>query len=346
MSLLFESAEKADFQLGLDWFRLLAGSTLGRQHVVSIGVLLDGDRPLAALPLRVGVGRAGTEVGALANFYTSRFAPLLNPEVRATDLASLITGLRSMATRPRSMSFWPLEKDSPEFALLRESILCAGLRPFEYFCFGNWHLPLTGPRPSWDEYLRRRPGEVRNTLRRMTRRFDAEGGRIEIVMDAGDLDRAIAAYGAVYQASWKRPEPHPGFMPGLILLCARRGWLRLGIAWIGAQPIAAQLWIVAHGRASIFKLAYDSEFGRLSPGTLLTAALMRHVIEVDRVDEVDYLTGDDDYKRAWMTHRRERWGIVAYDPRTLGGAWLLARERAVRTAKPLLARWHSRGRAP
>jgi hypothetical protein len=37
------------------------------------------------------------------------------------------------------------------------------------------------------------------------------------------------------------------------------------------------------------------------------------------VAEVDYLIGDDAYKQDWMSHRRERWGIVAYNPRTLFG---------------------------
>ncbi len=32
--------------------------------------------------------------------------------------------------------------------------------------------------------------------------------------------------------------------------------------------------------------------------------------------DVDYLTGDDPYKKDWMTHRRERWGITAFNPRT------------------------------
>jgi CelD/BcsL family acetyltransferase involved in cellulose biosynthesis len=42
---------------------------------------------------------------------------------------------------------------------------------------------------------------------------------------------------------------------------------------------------------------------------------MRHALDVDKVREVDYLTGDDPYKRNWMSHRRERWGIAAFDPR-------------------------------
>ncbi len=46
---------------------------------------------------------------------------------------------------------------------------------------------------------------------------------------------------------------------------------------------------------------------------------MQHVIEVDQVREIDYLSGDDAYKQDWMSHRRERWGILAFNLRTFKG---------------------------
>lgn len=112
----------------------------------------------------------------------------------------------------------------------------------------------------------------------------------------------------------------------------------MGVAWLADKPIAAQLWVVADGKANIFKLAYDSAFASLSPGTVLTAALMRHVIDTDRVREVDYLTGDDPYKRLWMSHRRELWGLAAYDPCQPRGAWLAIGEMAARVGKRVLPR--------
>jgi CelD/BcsL family acetyltransferase involved in cellulose biosynthesis len=51
--------------------------------------------------------------------------------------------------------------------------------------------------------------------------------------------------------------------------------------------------------------------------------MMEHVIEKDRVSRIDYLTGDDDYKKNWMSVRKERHGIAAYNPRTLSGGGML-----------------------
>ena len=116
-------------------------------------------------------------------------------------------------------------------------------------------------------------------------------------------------------------------MATLITQASKSGWLRLGIAWLDRKPIAAQVWIVANGKADIYKVAYDEAFKDYSPGTVLTARLLQHVIERDGVHEVDYLIGDDPYKKTWMSDRRERWGVVAYNPATLAGA-LGARGRA------------------
>lgn len=41
---------------------------------------------------------------------------------------------------------------------------------------------------------------------------------------------------------------------------------------------------------------------------------MEHVIDIDRVAEIDYLIGDDLYKRDWVSCRRERRGLIAFNP--------------------------------
>ncbi|MCW5611024.1 MAG: GNAT family N-acetyltransferase [Rubrivivax sp.] len=339
---LFDTAERQDFQAGLDWLRLLGDTTCGAGDEVSLLLLRQCGRATAALPLitRVRGGRA--EVSALSNFYTSRLVPPIAAGVGVSALAQLFTALRKQSPRPAVVNLAPFERQSSEYTALRDALRQAGLHAYEYFCFGNWFLPAEDHAGRADSYIASRPGEVRSTLRRMSRRFESAGGTIEVVSSPEDAERAIAAYLAVYAASWKQPEPHPEFIPGLIRLCARRGWLRMGVAWIGGRPVGAQLWIVAGGRAAIFKLAYDAEYARFSPGTLLTAALMRQALDVDRVAQVDYLTGDDAYKSAWMTHRRERWGLVAYEPRSPYGAWMLAREALARAAKHALARVRAR----
>jgi hypothetical protein len=48
--------------------------------------------------------------------------------------------------------------------------------------------------------------------------------------------------------------------------------------------------------------------------------MLEHALDIDRVEEVDYLSGDDNYKANWMSDRRERWGIMVFNPKTVWGA--------------------------
>lgn len=334
---LFDAAEAEDPQFGLDWLRNLVCTVFGPSVDWSVFVLRRDGAAVAAVPLMAEPAGHGKDLRSLGNYYTTLFALPMRADLQASELAVLLAGLRTRHGPLRSLNFLPLDGEARTAGHLRQALRLAGYWHFEYDCFGNWYLPVSG---SGDDYLATRPGEVRSTLRRMGRKFAEAGGRIEI-LTAATPDH-IDAFVKVYATSWKQPEPYPGFIPGLIRLCSERHWLRLGLAWIGARPVAAQLWMVSGPKASIYKLAYDPGFKQFSPGSLLTAALMRHVIDQDRVAEIDYLSGDDAYKQAWMSHRRQRIGVVAYNPRALGGLWGAARQTVGDALRPAVTRLKQR----
>jgi hypothetical protein len=334
----FEQAETRCAEFGLPWFSNLAATVYSGSGHLRFYVLRKEGEVIAVLPLRAERAWLGWTLHALGNFYTTLFEPLLSPGCRPGDVGGLLAAMRADLPALVSLKLAPMDPSAPSYRLMLEGIRAAGWRPFEFFSFGNWYLPV---RESWTSYLARRDGILRSTIKRMGKKFGADGGTLEIVTEGADLSRAIAAYEQVYASSWKHPEPYPAFMPGLAHTCAEQGYLRLGLAWLNGKPIAAQLWIVSHGRAEIYKVAYDEDFKAFAPGTLLTARLLEHVIEVDKVAEVDYLIGDDPYKKTWMSHRRERWGIIAYNPRSLGGLAGWVREslgRRVKLLKTRLAR--------
>jgi CelD/BcsL family acetyltransferase involved in cellulose biosynthesis len=111
--------------------------------------------------------------------------------------------------------------------------------------------------------------------------------------------------------------------------------------WLNDQPLASQVWLVFGAKANIYKLAYVKGQDRLSAGSVLTAALMQHAMDVDKVHEVDYLSGDDTYKADWMALRRERVGLVAFDRKRLSGLWGAGRHALGRAKKRLMdgGRW-------
>jgi len=327
---LFAAGEARRISLGADWLRLLADTALEPRAQTRVYVLRAEGRPLAALPTLEYPGTRRLE--GLSNYYTVMYGPVFEPGLEDTALVPLVRALLARPRAPATLQFGPMDPLEPGFALLRESLRGAGLATFPYFAHGNWYLPVVS---DWPAYFDARTSVIRNNVKRMGRKCEGAGGRLEIVSTPEGAEAGIRAYEHVYARSWKQAEPHPAFMPGLIRLCAQRGWLRLGIAWLGEEPVAAQLWIVANGRAEIYKIAYDEAHKALAPGTLLTTTLMRHAYEVDRVQEVDYLIGDDPYKAQWMTHRRERLGLVAYNLRSPRGLVLAAREIGGRWLKRL-----------
>jgi hypothetical protein len=290
-------------------------------------VLRIDNAAVAAMALHVTPTTWGHAAKALGNFYTCLYAPAVANSVTPVHLAHLFNDIKLAHAPLASISLAPLETESHLLRLLQQGMDQAGLHTYSHPAFGNWYLPVAS---SWSQYMAARPGELRSTLKRMGKKFASAAGRFEIVVSPERAAAAIAAYTTVYNTSWKRPEPFAGFMPGLAHACAAHGWLRLGLAWVGDRPVAAQLWIVAGGKANIYKLAYDAEFKHLSPGSLLTAQLMQWVIDEDKVTEIDYMKGDDAYKNQWMTHRRERMGLLGFNPRTVGGLLGLAREATSR----------------
>jgi hypothetical protein len=276
-------------------------------------VLREKGQCIALWPVQVGA-----DAGSLSNYFSALFEPIHAPGLSARQLQPLIRTLRVEGHKPGVLRFAPMDPESASFALLNQAFKLAGLLTYKYFRFGNWHLPCEGL--SWDTFFASRPAILRNTVRRMRKRFANEGGSIELVSGGPRVEDAIEAYKRVYAESWKTAEPLQDFVTGLVRHSAQAGNLRFAIAWMNGKPVAAQIWLVAFGRAEIFKLAYDKTQKQYSPGTLLTAHLLEHVMDVDKVSEVDYLSGDDPYKATWMTERRERWGMVTFDLWTLGGA--------------------------
>lgn len=328
---LSDEEAAADFYMTLSWFSLLDkyGIDPASGRVLPLIGSPDGGG-VVCLPLlhrskRTTLGQEDAFI-ALSNYYSSLYGPVGDPAAVTVDgLRAMVRVLAQRYGQPALWNLHPMDKSSSFFTRMQEALRLEGYSSDSYFCFGNWYHPVGGQ--SYADYLGKLPSKIRNTIARGRKKLDAAGAWTLVIHQAPgpELESAIADFTEVYNKSWKVPEPFPEFVPNLCRMAASKGWLRLGVVRLDDSPIAAQLWIVHGGRALIYKLAYVESHKRLSAGSVLTEAMMRHVFEVDRVDEIDYLTGDDAYKRDWMSQRRERHGLVAFNRRTAHG--LMARKR-------------------
>ena len=294
------------------WIAATTAAAIPAGAIPHLLALSDAAGPAAFVPMLAG---SNHEWGSLTTPYTCLYQPLLRaePPVAPADLRMIGRYCRQWPIT----KFEALDPDEPGLQQLRASLASAGLVTRTFSNFGNWYETIAPG--GWDIYLRGRPGALRETIRRRTRDAAKSGLRIQIEREQVGLDVALAAYEHVYQRSWKDPEPYPAFNAALVRGLAEAGVLRIGILWRDDEPIAAQYWSVVNKSATVLKLAHDKELNAFSPGTVLTAATIRGLIEIDGIRELDFGRGDDPYKRGWVGERRLRVGLLGLDVRTLTG---------------------------
>ena len=287
----------------LDWYRLLAAHNALPGKPVMVRAR-EGDASAWLFLLQ-----ASRSAGAWANYYSLRWRP-----VGATALLPhLLTALRSR--KISTLDLAPMEDPAALAAACRESGWASFVEPAK----ANWRADTAGL--SFDAFWAKRPSRMRNSAKRK-----AKAAGLEVtIYDRFDA-AAWADYESVYAASWKPDEGSPAFLRALAEQEGAAGTLRLGVARKDGVALAAQLWLVEHGEATIHKLAYREDAKALSPGTVLSMAMFRRAIDEDRVSIIDYGTGDEPYKADWMDERRMLWSVRAFDKRTLRGLAGLARQ--------------------
>jgi len=300
------------------WWRLIQMEAMPRGSEAGFVLCRIGGKPAGLFPL---IRAAGARWRSFTTPYTCRYTPLIAP---GADAVAVCAAFARMCRRNGVTRLDALPEEWPHLDALIAGAQDAGLSVRRFAHFGNWYENVA--TLGWTGYLARRPGALRETIRRRLRRADREPeARFTSIEGTEGLEQGIAAFEAVYAKSWKDPEPFPRFNAAMIRVAAERGILRLGIWSLAGQPVAAQFWIVERGQATVLKLAHDEAFKAYSPGTVLTATMLRHLLDVDGVEAIDFGRGDDPYKRDWASERRQRIGLLLIDPRHPAGLLAMLR---------------------
>lgn len=257
-------------------------------------VVYQDDVPLLAAPIEHARGRFGqVQLKLFANFYTPSIDLLVD---------------RSRITLGQAWSYllWAFDQTWPGWLSFRatpltvaQEALLAGVgdarhATFSYPVSANY----TACIGDIGAYWQARPSRLSHTLVRKRKQLNKREHRFEMVQ--APSAEQVAGYWTIYQHSWKHQEPSRSFISWLLAWSARRGYLRLGLLYVDQEVVASQLWLVVGQTASIFKLAQDMNANKLSPGSLLTEHMINAAVLHDRVDKVDFLLGDDQFKSMWM----------------------------------------------
>ena len=255
----------------------------------------------------------GGHAKALASWYTLSFQPVFTGDPsETTKFALLLASARRLSKRLSSITLAPMPE--ADAALVCRAFDRARWVTSSHEATVNWTVATDDL--TFEDYWAQRPGELRSTVKRKAAKFGVETQ----IFNSFD-GNAWAAYEMIYAASWKPEEGSCAFLRNMALTESAAGTLRMGLASIAGEPVAAQLWTVENGHAIIHKLAHLESAKEQSPGSVLTAALFDHVITQDRVSLVDFGTGDDRYKSDWMDSRVPLYTVRLFNPRRPSGLW-------------------------
>jgi CelD/BcsL family acetyltransferase involved in cellulose biosynthesis len=159
-------------------------------------------------------------------------------------------------------------------------------------------LPLPG---SWDEYLTELGSKERHELKRKLRRLGREHPDARLrTSTAETFEHDLRAFVDMHRGA----EGHKGhFMRPEIATFFERmarsfmplGWLKLDLLEIAERPVASTFAFEVGSTFYLYNSAYEPDAGRLSPGFVLVAELVRSCIERG-LHRFDFLRGPERYK--------------------------------------------------
>jgi hypothetical protein len=346
---VFAGGAGESFYLSRAWFQTLINSTMSSADELRLygafrdnppqadGLLIMSHSPPASI-------FSPRSLLGVSNFYTMNFAPVIRAfSDHDAIIGAMINAIAKETTPPDVLHFRALDQTSSDFAALVAALQSHGFWTQTYFHFGNQYEVVIND--TIDTYMQRRPSRLLNTIRRKEKKLGKFKNSTYHFSNGDDnIEKHIDEYQKIHAQSWKPVEHCPLFIPELMRKAASLNALRLGFIYIDGMPAATQLWLVWKGKATIYKLSHDKRFDELSIGSILTRRMMQAVLEQDQVEEVDFGRGDDPYKALWMSQRRERWGIMAFNRRTIRGRVEAARHFGGRQAKSLVGRFIHFGR--
>jgi len=295
-------SEKESLFFSRPWFENLTAVALPDDESMVLACVVDGTRVMAMLPLMKSTGNIWY---SLKHRYTSLYSLLLinndQLDLQQQILAFLSEGLSQLPINAFLLE--PVLDNDNKLNDFKRSMETVGFSCDRFFRHYNWIYRVQGQ--SYEDYIASRPGKLRNTISRKKRKLEREHGYEIRIFTGDEVPQKMTDYYGVYNSSWKVTEQYVDFVNAIVMSFSNQGWSRLGILYVKEKPVAAQLWFVLHGKANIFRLSYDEVWKKYSPGSILTSFLMEYVLDTDKVEEIDFLTGNDAYQQDWMSERRE-----------------------------------------
>ncbi|RMF34873.1 MAG: GNAT family N-acetyltransferase [Chloroflexi bacterium] len=159
--------------------------------------------------------------------------------------------------------------------------------------------PVLSLPTTWEAYLAALPRKQRHELRRKLRRAaELDWYQVGPEHDLGaEVDRFIALMRKSHpdKAEFILDRRHQAFFHAIAQATHQAGWLQLAFLTDLERPVATYFNFLYDGQVLVYNSGFDPAYGRLSPGIVLMAHLIRDAIE-QGYRTVDFLRGNEGYK--------------------------------------------------
>lgn len=309
-------------------------SSTERASYLLVDAAEEGTLVLALLEQRARIGWP-CRLRALGNFYTGYFSSLLISEQSSKNTQTdtleryLADALLVLAKKFGIIELSPLRGEQALLVAVAQRLAQAGCFVRRFQAHANWHEDVSGL--DYASYLKHRPGRLRSTIKRKTRVFEQDPQhRITIAVKPDEIAAAMPHYEQVYIRRWGAVEASPAFIREICQRFAEQEMVRIGLLSVPEHGvIAAQIWFYLEQDWCLFKVATDLEHKQYSPGTVLMAAMIKEFFASSVVRGIDFLSGDDNYKRDWAVSRREHWGLEIISKQNALGCLAFAKRRFI-----------------
>lgn len=319
---------------------------------------VEPDRLIGFFPGRIERRRYGFGPAVLVG-WTHPYAPLGVPLIDRDEGHAAITGwLAFIATgraTPRQILL-PYVAEGAFAIALRTALAARGGR---WAAFGRHVRALLAPPADRASYVRRAlPGKKRKELRRQWRRLgQGEALAVEIVSSRSEIAAALDDFMRLEARGWKGSAGTAAlddpaarqFMQRAASGLAERSQVQIACLRHGERMIAAAIILRSGAAAWFWKIAYDQEAARASPGVQLALELTNSLLADGSLTQVDSCATPDHpmIDHLWRERLELADWLIAPAPNgavsfAATRSLEYARRRAIDAAKWLRSRWRGR----
>jgi CelD/BcsL family acetyltransferase involved in cellulose biosynthesis len=160
----------------------------------------------------------------------------------------------------------------------------------------------------WHSYLQRLSKSMRRDVVRKVRRME-KGEEFAFIRHIGN-EVTWEDFLSIFQVNENGRYPHKyhsvreqKFQRELFERMAQRDWMDISFLIFGGQPVAYFYSYTYQNKYYGWRMGFDTQYEDLSVGTMLLAKVVKDCFERE-YEEIDFLRGDEGYKKRWTREKR------------------------------------------